>query len=415
MEMFNRVLSRYSACGVLAWMIASAAPAQTVLFTEGFETDGEGTRYTSTAFIDCLNSDYFTRTNTNPVQPTGCGTALFLSPFTNLQGSFFWASEDIRSSSPVPNSRPPGSLTTQSFSVNGFSNLTLTLFAACSGNNGLRWESSDSINIKASFNGGPYRVVGRFMGKGDNITGAHLGIDANLNGVYNVGVDPATDVSTTTFTQYAFNIPGTGSTLSLQLDYDQVGGSEEFAIDQIRVTGTVLVPVRWSSFTGRASEGAVVLDWGTYEESNVAAFEVERWTEGAGYLPIGTVAPRGSGTSYEFTDRQPVDGENLYRIRQVDLDGSFTYSEVVAVEFTPSERLLLHPNPASGSCTVNWEAPASGELRLLDMTGRLVRTQPFAATNSAEIIRGDLPAGLYLVQVVTARQALSPERLIFRD
>ncbi|MFN8396083.1 MAG: T9SS type A sorting domain-containing protein [Bacteroidia bacterium] len=54
-------------------------------------------------------------------------------------------------------------------------------------------------------------------------------------------------------------------------------------------------------------------------------------------------------------------------------------------------------------------------MHIMDMTGRLIRTQAFAASNSALIQRGDLPAGLYLVQVVTEQKALAPERLLFRD
>ncbi|MFN8396084.1 MAG: hypothetical protein U0176_15720 [Bacteroidia bacterium] len=351
--MFTRVLSRYSALGLGLCILHCGLQAQTVLFTEGFETDGEAVRYTSNTFIDCTQSDFFIRTNTNPVQPSGCGSALFLNSFTNLQGSFFWASEDIRTSSPILNSRPPGAITTQSFNITGYTSLNVSLFLACSGNNGLRWESTDSLNIKASINGGAFRTVGRFMGKGDAVVGGHLGIDGNLNGVYDIGIDPAADVDNVNFTQYSFNIPGTGTTMRLQFDYDEAGGSEEMAIDQIRVTGNILVPVRWAGFTGRSVAGDVVLDWGTWEETNVSTFEVERWNDESGYSPIGTVSPKGSGSSYEFVDQQPNEGSNLYRIRQVDLDGSYTYSEVVAVEFSPSERILLHPNPCNGNCTVN--------------------------------------------------------------
>lgn len=415
MEMFTRVLSRYAALGLGLCLLHGSLLSQTVLFTEGFETDGEGTRYTSNTFIDCIQSDYFVRTNTNPAQPTGCGTALFLSSLTNLQGSFFWASEDVRTSSPVPNSRPPAVITTQSFNITGYTSLTVSLFVACSGNNGLRWESTDSLNIKASINGGAFRTVGRFMGKGDAVTGAHLGVDANLNGVYNVGIDPATDVSNVNFTQYSFNIPGTGSTMRLQFDYDQLGGSEELAIDQIQVTGNIVVPVRWASFSGRSVGGDVLLDWSTTEETNVRAFEVEKWSDEKGYTPIGVVAPKGSGSTYEFVDQEPNTGSNLYRIRQMDLDGSFTFSEVVAVEFAPTERILLHPNPSNHRCTVTWEEAADGEVRIMDMTGRLIRTQGFQATNTTEISRGELPAGLYMVQVVTEQRALAPERLLFRD
>lgn len=214
-------------------LLTGTLRAQVTLHTEGFETDGEGTRYTSNTYVDCPNSDYFFRTNTNPVTPPSCAT-FFGTTLSNLQGSFFWASEDIRSNTPMPLSRPPGSITTQNISISGYNTLTVSLFLATSNNNNIRWETADSINIKASIDGGAFRTVGRFMG--DNAFGGRLRIDSNLDGIID-GSDVATLCDVANFTQYSFPISGAGNTLQIQLDFDQVGGTEELAIDQITVTG----------------------------------------------------------------------------------------------------------------------------------------------------------------------------------
>lgn len=208
------------------------ATAQVVIYTENFETDGEGSRYNSNTYYDCANSDFFYRTNTNPVQLPGCGTASFQSTLTMqpAQGSYFWASEDIRTSSPNPNSLPPGQLTTQNINISGYTSLSVSLYLATSGNNNIRWEWSDSINIQASIDGGPYVTVGRFVG--DAQFGGRLRIDADLD-----GTGEGTAVDQTTFTRYPFTIAGTGSTLNIRLDFDQVGGSEELAIDLVEVSG----------------------------------------------------------------------------------------------------------------------------------------------------------------------------------
>jgi hypothetical protein len=215
--------------------------AQTNLHTESFETDGEGTRYVSNTFSFCSgtpggNPDYFIRTNTNPVLPTGCSTG-FGNALTGLQGSFFWAGEDIRSSSPVPSGQPPGQLTTSAISIANYGSLSTSFYLATSNNNGVRWESADSINVQVSIDNGPFRTIGRFMG--DGTTGGHLRQDANLDGAITAS-DPSNICDTLLFTQYTFGIPGTGNSLQVRLDFDQLGGTEESAFDMIEVWGTFL-------------------------------------------------------------------------------------------------------------------------------------------------------------------------------
>lgn len=219
-------------------LTATGLRGQVTLLLETFETDGEGTRYTSNTFTNCGDSDFFLRTNTNPVSPASCGI-LYSSILTNLQGSFFWAAEDvIGGGGTCLGCRPAARLTFNSLNVAGYTGLTVSVYLATSGNNGSRWESADSLNLQVSFNGGTsYSTVGRFMGKGTPTVGNRLGIDGNLNGLYDVGIDPAANCDTVAFTKYTFNIPQTGSNMLFRLDLDQQGGSEELAFDHIEIKG----------------------------------------------------------------------------------------------------------------------------------------------------------------------------------
>ena len=213
--------------------------AQVLLHSEGFETDGEGSRYTSNTFDECAGAgtpDYFIRTNLNPVTPPGCASG-FGTTLTGLQGSFFWAGEDIRLSVAGP-SRPEGFIQSQSFSILNHNSLTISLYLATSNNSGARWETDDSLNVQVSIDGGPFRTVGRFMGKA---AGSNLGIDGNLDGVY-TAADPATNCDVANFTQYTFNIPGTGTNMRFKLEFDMYGGTEEIAVDQIEVRGVFAPP-----------------------------------------------------------------------------------------------------------------------------------------------------------------------------
>jgi len=193
--------------------------SQVTLYSESFETDGEGVRYTSNTYSDCLtfdNPDFFLRTNINSVIPPTFCTTGFGTDLSNLQGSWFWAGEDIRSNSPMPLSRPPGNVTTSSINIAGYNTLTVSLYLATSNNNGTRWEWNDSLNIHASINNGAFFPVGRFAGSAQ--TGGDLRQDLNLDGIFDGAV-----VSVSSFTKYTFSIPGTGNTLRVELDFDMVG------------------------------------------------------------------------------------------------------------------------------------------------------------------------------------------------
>jgi hypothetical protein len=80
------------------------------------------------------------------------------------------------------------------------------------------------------------------------------------------------------------------------------------------------------------------LEWSTGEETNLRSFVVERSSDGQSYMAVGQVAARGSYSQYEFTDSSPLDADRdvtfFYRLKLVDRDGSFRYSEVRQVSLT---------------------------------------------------------------------------------
>lgn len=350
----------------VAVMLMQAGGAQTLIYTEGFETNGEGSRYVSNTFSDCVNSDYFFRTNTNPVAPPACAPT-FGSTLTNLQGSFFWASEDIRTSSPVPNSRPPGSITTQAINVSGFAGLSVSLYLATSNNNSLRWEAADSINIQASFDGINYITVGRFMGKGTPLVGARLGIDGNLDGVYN-GTDPATDCDVSVFSPYSFSIPGSGSTLYIRLDFDQVGGTEELAIDQIEVRGTSTLPVKLHYFNGRNIGVMDLLSWKTEDLSEAELFILERSADGILFEPFRTIVPHGS-SYYETKEQVWINEDRFYRLRIREHGGREMLSPILRISRTIDQWGLKVVYPAQISIKAAMETTV--HLRIYSIDGQI--------------------------------------------
>ncbi len=106
------------------------------------------------------------------------------------------------------------------------------------------------------------------------------------------------------------------------------------------------LPVRWISFEGRLSDQyQAVLTWKT-EETNVSHYEVERSADTKEFRVTGTVTAGGTGSGhYSHTDPAPVSGRVYYRVRQIDFDGTFSYSRMISLAAEGHDALFAYPNP----------------------------------------------------------------------
>ncbi|WP_276499796.1 hypothetical protein [Pontibacter litorisediminis] len=145
------------------------------------------------------------------------------------------------------------------------------------------------------------------------------------------------------------------------------------------------LPVELSRFEGKATQSGISLDWETASEQNNSHFEVERSADGNTFELLGSVEGHGNSAvtlKYRFLDKHPHPGLNYYRLKQVDFDGQYEYSKVVAVTATEQAgklQALLLPNPClSGDCQVSISTSAPGQqvrVQLQDLTGRVVFEQ----------------------------------------
>ncbi|QOJ27394.1 MAG: hypothetical protein HRU80_00360 [Ignavibacteriales bacterium] len=151
------------------------------------------------------------------------------------------------------------------------------------------------------------------------------------------------------------------------------------------------LPVELVSFTAKPKNGAVQLQWKTATEVNNYGFEVERkhnnLTSAEGnWQKIGFVEGNGNSNSpksYSFMDRNATAGKYIYRLKQVDADGAFDYSDEVFVDLgTPSQFSLSqnYPNPFNPSTLVQYAVPVQSVvvLEIYDITGTRV-AQPVNA------------------------------------
>lgn len=152
-------------------------------------------------------------------------------------------------------------------------------------------------------------------------------------------------------------------------------------------SGIGVVPVQLVSFTAQNKTISVLLNWKTENELNLSGFEVQRSEDGIHFSGIGRVAAYNTpGThQYNLTDGLPLKGISYYRLKQVDLNGSFVYSNIIAINRNSSENsITVFPNPVKDLVTVVFTASDQQRKMLItDAGGAVVKTiiVPAGATN----------------------------------
>jgi hypothetical protein len=112
------------------------------------------------------------------------------------------------------------------------------------------------------------------------------------------------------------------------------------------------LPITLIYFTAKQQESQVLLQWATASEKDNEYFSLEKSRDGQQFNEIGRVVGAGTSTgklTYQFTDDFPFGGTGYYRLKQVDFDGTFTYSRIVAVNSQISAALRIYPNPLAGN------------------------------------------------------------------
>ncbi|MDQ6812256.1 MAG: T9SS type A sorting domain-containing protein [Bacteroidota bacterium] len=119
-----------------------------------------------------------------------------------------------------------------------------------------------------------------------------------------------------------------------------------------RFSFTAVLPVTLINFDAKPKGGEVQVTWATVNEFNNSRFIVERSDDAFSFSSIGSVPAQGNSngqSNYNFTDKLPLSGTSYYRLRQVDIDGKYTFSNTVAVnlDINTSASLKIYPNPVT--------------------------------------------------------------------
>ena len=172
------------------------------------------------------------------------------------------------------------------------------------------------------------------------------------------------------------------------------------------------VPVELTSFTATSNEASVNLNWETATEQNNQGFEIQRKVDND-FITIGFVPGYGTTTEpreYTFTDKNLENGTYNYRLKQIDFNGTFEFSDVVSVEVSSVKTFALeqnYPNPFNPSTNIKFSLPNSGltNLSVYNLIGEkvseIVNEFLIEGEYNFRFDASNLPSGIYIAKLAS--------------
>lgn len=181
--------------------------------------------------------------------------------------------------------------------------------------------------------------------------------------------------------------------------FKSVAATEQFRLGKFVMTptGGVLLPVEMSRFSVKCRNFSNFIQFSTSSETNNDYFTVERSRDGLIFKGIGTIDGAGTSTvekNYSFVDDNPASGNNYYRIKQTDFDGSSTYSKItIAVtDIDPNNKVFYNGYDKR----LYYTSSQNQILKVFNLAGKLLVLQEVKDNGSLSL--DNLPKGMYVAQ-----------------
>jgi hypothetical protein len=170
------------------------------------------------------------------------------------------------------------------------------------------------------------------------------------------------------------------------------------------------LPIKLASFEGKATGSSNTLSWTSESEINGEKYVIQTSSNGEGFYDMGTVkskASNGNSTTslkYTFIDENPKNQTQYYRLKMVDLDGTFSLSDIITIERSKSTLQIVNvkPNPTSGLISFNvagFDNDVNVSVSVSDMTGKTVMSKKSIQSKEVSLDMQSLPNGLYMIEV----------------
>lgn len=227
-------------------------------------------------------------------------------------------------------------------------------------------------------------------------TDTYFGVDGG-DGIFNVNIF-----------QNSVNVNGFASIVqgdTIKLEAVSVG-SDQIASDfgnctplpNVNLVVSPALPVTWlQPLRATKSNNHVELTWSVAQQLNNDQFIIEHSIDGSSFNPIGSVNGDGNlleEKAFDYVHEHPLHGINYYRLKQVDFDGGYEYSNVVSVSMTSDRPLQVYPNPTSDFITITIQGDQN--VQIFDGFGELKMS--VMVSNSMQLDIQELPSGVYYIR-----------------
>jgi Secretion system C-terminal sorting domain len=198
--------------------------------------------------------------------------------------------------------------------------------------------------------------------------------------------------------------PGNGVIYQLSL-LDSANISRVYSLDALTVLGpdftivndNVVLPVQWlQPVTASIHNHHSMVEWSTASEINNEKFVIEHSNDGKEFYYTGEQKGEGNtneAKTYSFIHESPSAGMNYYRIKQMDFDGKYTYSNIASVSYKPQD-LRIYPNPVRNEVTIT--TTNENAIQIVDVHGRLVLKKVLQAGQNT-LSMSAFPSGTYVL------------------
>lgn len=211
-----------------------------------------------------------------------------------------------------------------------------------------------------------------------------------------------------------FDISGVAagkSDVRVRFTYANTGWNYFWAIDNVTIFGNGNVPVELTNFAASVINNQVVLNWATATETNNSGFAIERSSDNSSFTQVAFVDGYGTTTEkhvYSYTDASALSGTYTYRLKQVDFDGSISYSDAVEVtvglpvEFSMDQNF---PNPFNPTTTIRFALPTDSHVAinvynaLGQQVANIVNSNYAAGSHEFNFNASSLSSGVYFYTI----------------
>ena len=191
-----------------------------------------------------------------------------------------------------------------------------------------------------------------------------------------------------------------------------------FRVHGVVAASAAILPIELVNFDGHILQIGNQLDWSTQSEKNSKYFILESSASGTNFSPIATINAAGNSSSeisYDYLDRNPIALTTYYRLKEIDIEGSYSYSNIVALTRSAGGILSVSPVPAENNLHVEYDAMTEGTVNIsvYSLSGRRIFQQQWDCTKGVNVTTLDISsfnAAIYFIEVNDGR---SPVRQTF--